>query len=240
MVAVIDDNYSFFPDDDSRGISIYNLKYTDILTFTVDKTLSVLGPDGLTAILYIDITDISTIERSSKILIIDQNSIGKIYLDFITEYDALQALSLINWVMEENGRIISAISPGPDNSRPVISFTELVYFGLTGSTYSSPTTYDGNNFNSTIEISNYVNNIITKPNLYSGTYSLISSVIDYDNRGMSYSYYRDGVMGVDNSSIIIKNSVNQQIESFQKCFTMAIKKFYTTNQIFFYIKTFLP
>jgi hypothetical protein len=213
MVAVVDDNYEFFPDTEGRGVSIYNLKYTDILTFTVDKTLSIIGPDGVTNILYIDITDISTIERSSKILIVDQNSIGKIYLDFITEYDALQALSLINWVMEEDGRIISALSPGADNSRPVVSFTSLVYFGLTGSTYSSPTTYDGNSFNSTISISNYNSSVITKSDLYSGTYSLISTVVDYDDRGITYSYYRDGVMGIDSSSITIKNDVNDQVES---------------------------
>lgn len=219
MVAVVDDTYNFFPDNSTQpGVNIYNLKYTDILTFTIDKTLAVMGPDGVTAVLYIDITDISTIERSDKILIIDQTSIGKVYLNFISEYDALQALSLINWVMEVSGRSIGTNSPGRDDLRPVVSFTSYVYLGLTGSTFSSPTTIDGDNFNTTLTLSSYNSSTITKTDIFSGTYSLISSIVDYDNRGLTAggltaAYYRDGVMGVDAGSIIIKNNANTSITS---------------------------
>lgn len=217
MVAVVDDVYSFFPDDSQTGVNVYNLEYTDILTFTVDKTLAIMGPND-TAVLYIDITDISTIERSEKILIIDQTSIGKVYLNFVSEYDALQSLSLLNWVMELTGRVIGVNSPGADDFRPVISFTDYVYLGLTGSTYSSPTTVDGNEFNATLTLTDYNASTITKTDLFSGTYSLILSVVDYDNRGLTAggltaANYRDGVMGIDTGSIIIKNDTNTTITS---------------------------
>lgn len=156
MVAVIDDQYSFFTDvTNQSGLSFNNLTYQSIITHVMDESIAILNNDPVpTPIAYIQLSSINAIERVSRILIIDDETVGRIYLDFDTEYDAVQALSLINWVMEAPGRVIQDLNPIADSIDPIIYFTPLV--GLTGSTYSSPyNTSMGDTFSATMSLSQF-------------------------------------------------------------------------------------
>lgn len=175
MVAVIDDQYSFFTDvTNQSGLSFNDLTYQSIITHVMDESIAILNNDPVpTPIAYIQLSSINAIERVSRILIIDDETVGRIYLDFVTEYDAVQALSLINWVMEAPGRVIQDLDPIADSIDPIIYFTPLV--GLTGSTYSSPyNTSIGDTFSATMSLSQFAG-VINKDIIMS---QFITSVTD--------------------------------------------------------------
>jgi hypothetical protein len=74
--------------------------------------------------LYLNIVDIAAIERSGHILIVDDNSMGKVYFDFVNTYNALQAFSAISWMLEDP---INRTLPQPtDDTPPVVTFTANV------------------------------------------------------------------------------------------------------------------
>src|ERR1019366_179085 len=129
MAAVIDDQYSFFKDvTNQSGLSFTGLKYTDILTHVVNESIVIMSDDLVpTPIAYLMLSDINSIESLGRVLVIDDSSIGKIFLEFSTNYDATQAQSLLNWVLEVPGRVIQDQVPENDDIPPVIYFTSLVY-----------------------------------------------------------------------------------------------------------------
>jgi hypothetical protein len=156
MVAVIDDQYSFFTDTvNQSGLSFNNLTYQSIITHIVDESIAILNNDPVpTPIAYIQLSNIGAIERIDRILAIDDTAVGKIYLDFLTTYDAVQAHSLINWVMEAPGRVIQDLNPIADSITPVVYFTPLV--NLIGTTFSSPfDTSMGTTFSATMSLSQF-------------------------------------------------------------------------------------
>ena len=147
MVAIIDDEYSFFNNTINQGgLSFSRLKYTSIITHIVDESIAILSNDFIPVpICYIMLRDIASIEKNSKIIIIDDTSIGRIFLEFDSVYDATQAFSLLELVRESaqtgGGVIIQELNPRPDNSDPIVHFTPIVDI-VGGTTYSLP--YDSN------------------------------------------------------------------------------------------------
>jgi hypothetical protein len=87
---------------------------------------------------YLTLSSIVSIQKQGTVLIIDENSMGKILLQFITEYDSFQAFSLINYVLENQDVVIADISPINDDILPIIYFNSLVSFnGATAGPYDT-------------------------------------------------------------------------------------------------------
>ena len=172
MVGIIDENYSFFND-------------------TVNQSA--------TSFVNLEYTDIK-----SHIVVesIDDNSLGTIFLSFKTEYDAYQALSLLNYVLENPSIDIDAIPPPlSDDVDPTIYFYSTAgvtgsYIEFNGATSGVPyNTSNGFTFSTSMSLSTW--------GTVSGSFSvfnkqhLINLLVDYvdDNR--------DGLMQLQTSNIIL-------------------------------------
>ena len=196
MCAVIDDNYSFFQDvTNQSGLSFAGLRYTDILTHVVNESIVLMSADLVPSpMAYIMLANINTIERLGRILIVDDSAVGKMFLEFISDFDAAQAQSILSWVMEAPDRIIHDLSPVADLVIPIIYFTPTVT--LPGSTYSAPyNTTMGDIFGATVSFGTY-----SSIDVY-GTQStsLVSRIIS------SVSDNRDGVILLMNSNVVVKD-----------------------------------
>ena len=208
MVGVVDDSYSFFNDDvNQSGTSFTGLEYTDIKSFVVGESIVVYDKNATPrALIYIGLSYINSITLNGNVLVIDDESYGSVFLHFLTEYDARQAHSLLNYVLEHPNVDISNIIPENDDVTPVIYFNAtagtggdyiLYNDGITiGATFSTPynTFSNGFTFSTSISISTYgTAGIIQKSNLK-------DLLIDYVNDD------RDGVIELMDSNLIINNS----------------------------------
>ena len=208
MVGVVDDSYSFFNDDvNQSGTSFTGLEYTDIKSFVVGESIAVYDKNVTPrALIYIGLSYINSITLNGNFLVIDDESYGSVFLHFLTEYDARQAHSLLNYVLEHPNVDISNIIPENDDVTPVIYFNAtagtggayiLYNDGITiGATFSTPynTFSNGFTFSTSISLSTYgTAGIIQKSNLK-------DLLIDYVNDD------RDGVIELMDSNLIINNS----------------------------------
>lgn len=215
LVGVIDDTYNFFTDTiNSTGLSFIGLHYTNIETYITSESIVIYdNSTPRNTLAFITLDNINSIERSDLILIIDEDAVGTIFLQFLTTYDVLQALSLINYVLKNKSVVIQSLSPVYDNVSPTI------YFGLTagtggntillpGSTYSAPYNSSmGSSFSTTISLSTfgtqsygYTQSTITKP-------ILLNLLVDHcvDNR--------DGTIILDSNNISIYDINNTNVDS---------------------------
>lgn len=206
MVGIIDDSYSIFTDTlNQSGTSFTGLEYIDIHTHIVGESIVINDKSSpVKPLIYIRLSDINSIERSGQILIIDDSSLGTIFLQFLTDNDTYQAHSLLNYVLQNPNTDIDTLNPVVDNSDPVLYFyshvgasASLDYIAFNGLTASVPyDTSDGFTFSTTISL------------LQSGTASgtvidrtqLINLLIDKitDNR--------DGTMSIIPSNLIISGT----------------------------------
>ena len=201
MVGIIDDNYSIFNDVfNQSGTSFTGLEYTDIHSHIIgeslvinDKSLPVAKP-----LIYFILNNINSIEISGQILIIDDSGRGTIFLQFLTENDAFQANSLINYVLENPNIDIDALNPVSDTLDPVLYFYDTAgnsgdYIAFNGATYGVPyDTTDGFTFSTSISLSSF-----GTASGYIDKSQLIYLLVDYieDNR--------DGYMYMMPSNLII-------------------------------------
>ena len=202
MVAILDDNYSFFNDDvNQSGTSFTGLEYTDIKSFVVVESIAIYDKNvPARALVYLGLPYINSITLNGSFLIIDDESYGSIFLQFLTEFDALQAHSLLNYVLENPLMDIDNIIPIIDSVSPVIHFNSKAgatgsYISFNGSTSSVPySSVNGYTFSTSISLSTYgTASIIQKD-------KLIDLLIDYvdDNR--------DGVIELMDSNLIISGT----------------------------------
>ena len=217
MVASIDDSYSFFTDIiNQSGTTFTGLEYTDIKTWIINESFVVYDKSTpKRPLIYVNLSNINSIEIDGDILTIDDQSYGMVFLKFLTHFDATQAHSILNYILENPNIDIDAISPITDSISPVIYFFPtagvggdyiLYNDGITiGATWSTPyNTFDnGFTFSTSISLSTYGNTI------YSSTYdsevviskqTLIDLLIDHieDNR--------DGLIDIMPSELIISGS----------------------------------
>jgi hypothetical protein len=201
MVGIIDDNYSIFNDVfNQSGTSFTGLEYTDIHSHIIgeslvinDKSLPVAKP-----LIYFILNNINSIEISGQILIIDDSGRGTIFLQFLTEGDAFQAHSLINYVLENPNIDIDALNPVSDSLDPILYFYDTAgnsgdYIAFNGATYGVPyDTTDGFTFSTSISLSSF-----GTASGYIDKSQLIYLLVDYieDNR--------DGYMYMMPSNLII-------------------------------------
>jgi hypothetical protein len=199
MVGIIDDTYNFFVDSiNQSGTSFVNLEYTDIKSFVVGESILINDKSNPPRpLVYFSLAAINSVTLNGSFLIVDDESQGSIFLNFITEYDAIQAQSLFNYILENPGIDIEDIVPLEDNISPIIFFNSTAgstgsFIEFNGSSYSVPyDTTDGFTFSTSISLSTYgTNSILTK--------SIINDLlIDYitDNR--------DGTMSLMDSQMIL-------------------------------------
>jgi len=91
---------------------------------------------------YINMQNVSNIEISGMIVIIDDNGIGKIYLEFNSEEEALQGYSALNWLWQDLENRTLPVSE--DLTAPVVTWgiasgdtfvlTSSPYFGIISKT----------------------------------------------------------------------------------------------------------
>lgn len=207
MVAVIDDNYSFFTDTvNQSGTSFTGLEYTDIKSYIVGESIVINDKNTpVRPLIYIILNNINSIQRSENILIIDDESSGTIFLQFLTVNDAAQAQSLLNYVLENPSVNIDTLTPTEDTEDPIIYFYGTAgiggdYISFNGSTSSIP--YDtsfGLTFSTSISLSTYGTSsgtLLDKPQLI---YLLIDSIDDN----------RDGNMDISSNNLIITSPSGQ-------------------------------
>lgn len=200
MVGVIDDTYTFFNDSiNQSSTSFVGLNWTDIKSHIVGESIKINDKGTpIRPLIYLEIANIETIEKTGSILIIDDASFGTIFLQFLTEYDAYQAHSLLNFVIENPNINIELYQSG-DNEDPIIYFYEQVgqtgdFIAFDGDLLNGP--YDtsmGLTFSTTISLLDY--------GTASGTYFDKSTLIDL----LVYTITdnRDGTMSMQPSNLII-------------------------------------
>lgn len=211
MVGVIDENYSFFNDDlNQNATSFTGLEWTDIKSFVVGESIVIYDKGNpKKALIYFGLPYINSISLNGTFLIIDDESYGTVFLNFIDEFNANQANSLINYVLEyPNIDIDTLIS---DSNPPVIFWNPTTgasgsyifdYLGATSSTGFNTGTH-GSTYSATIPLSVGTSSIIYKDKLR-------DLVIDH------ISDNRDGVMNIMDSQMIITglmgeiNSISSQ------------------------------
>lgn len=204
MVAVIDDSTSFFVDTLNQvGTSFTGIAYTDIKSHIVGESIVINDRNTpIRPLIYINIVNILMIEKTSTILIIDDSSFGSIFLQFLTEYDAYQAQSLLNYVIENPNVNIDSLSTVSDTSDPIVYFYSNVgasasgdYISLNGATDSLPyNTGQGLTFSTSISLTTFGSASVIDKNLLNSL--LISSIADN----------RDGTMSMMPSNLIINSA----------------------------------
>lgn len=209
MVAVIDENYSVFTDIiNQSGTSFVNLEYTDIHSHVVGDSIVINDKSTpVKPLIYIKLSDINSIERVNKVLVIDDSSLGTVFLEFLTLNDSYQAHSLLNYVLENPNVNIDALSPVSDNLDPILYFYDTVggtgsgdYIAFNGATSGVPydTSY-GYTFSTSISLNDYGTG-----SGYLDKNQLIYLLVDYieDNR--------DGYMYMMDSNLIITGTAGTQ------------------------------
>src|ERR1035437_346480 len=174
MVAVIDNQYTFFSDViNQSGTSFTGLEYTDIKTHTVGESIVINDKSTpVRPLVYLTLANIQSIGRSGNLLTIDDN-LGPIFLQFLTEFDALQAESLINYILDNPSVDIGNLNPVVDLVPPIILFNSVFatssnYITFNGATSGVPySTTDAYTFSASASISNY-GGLITKVDILNG------------------------------------------------------------------------
>jgi hypothetical protein len=208
MVGVIDDTYTFFNDSvNQSSTSFVGLNWTDIQTHIVGESFKINDKGTpVRPLIYIEIVNIETIEKTGSILIIDDASYGTIFLQFLTEYDAYQAHSLLNFIIENPNIDISEYQSG-DNEDPIIYFYSSVgdldndFIALDGDLINGPyNTSMGLTFSTEFSLLTYgttasggTSSIIDKSQLI---YLLVDKITDN----------REGTMSMQPSNIVINNA----------------------------------
>lgn len=218
MVGVIDDSYSFFTDNiNQSGTSFTGLEYTDIKSFVVGESIVVYDKnDPVRALVYLNLSYINSIILSGNFLTIDDESYGSVFLQFLTEYDAIQAHSLINYVLENPNIDIDNIIPDNDSVAPVIYFNTTAglsgeYIDFNGATAGVP--YDttaGYTFSTTISLSTYGTAGVIEKDV------LKELLIDYVNDD------RDGIVELMDSDLTLSN-LTEEISSIALVGTYSLK-----------------
>jgi len=206
MVAVIDDTYSFFNDTvNQTGTSFTGLEYTDIKSHVIGESIVINDKNSPPRpLIYILLNTINSIEKSGTILIIDNTTYGTIFLQFLTENDAFQAHSLLNYILENPSVDIDNLSPVVDLTDPVLYFnstagaTGSYIVNYTGATAGAPynTADDGFTFSTSISLSTngtYSGTVIDKNQLI---YLLVNQIEDN----------RDGYIYMMPSNLIISGT----------------------------------
>lgn len=214
MVGIIDDNYSFFNDDlNQSATSFTGLEYTDIKSFVVGESVVIYDKSNpKRALIYFGLPYINSISLNSTFLIIDDESFGTVFLNFIDEFNAKQAYSLINYVLENPNIDIDTISPLLDDTPPVVYWNSTAgvtgsyianYLGATSS-FGFNTENDGFTFSTSISLSNWgTSSVLYKDKIKDLLVDYIDDTRDGEIGLMDSEMIISGTSGVVNSISVI-------------------------------------
>jgi hypothetical protein len=198
MVAVLDDTYTWFTDVlNQTGTSFVNLEFTDIRTHVVGESIVIFDKSTpKRPLIYMMLHNIDSIQRSGLLLIIEDTARGTIFLQFKTVYDACQAHSLLNYILENPALSINDLDPVEDLVAPTVYFYSQVgnsasgsYIAFNGTTATPPyNTSNGYTFSTEISLSQWGASGISKSTLRG---LLIENVLDN----------RDGLIALVDSNI---------------------------------------
>ena len=221
MVAVIDDTYSFFEDTiNQSGLSFTNLLYSNINTFIVNESLVILDTDG-NALCYLTLSGISSIDIVGNIVIIKENAIGSLFLEFIDEANAKLGNSVLNYIKNNNNVVIDANHPYVDLTPPIVYFYQWIgntssnsSINMIGSTVSGPynTGILGTgsiSFTTSISFGTYSE--YSKMDL---KYLLISSVQDNKDNYINIDDNNINLIGITGSSVDLVSGIGTYSMSF--------------------------
>jgi hypothetical protein len=204
MIGVIDDQYSFFNDGiNQSGTSFTGLEYTDIKSYVVGQSIVINDKSSpIRPLIYLTLSNIQSIERNGSIIIIDDSSFGVIFLQFLTEYDSVQAQSLLSYILSNPNVDIELLNPVADSQPPVIYFYDKVGDVISGATISVAgnnsvpvDTNMGITFSTTVSIGVHgTAGVVTKQNL-------IDVLVDYTDDD------RDGIMTLSSDNIMLSNAL---------------------------------
>jgi hypothetical protein len=207
LCACIDLTVAFFNNaslPNNNNLTIGDLNFGDIQTHVLAQSIKVINALNQT-VLYMTLADIAAIERSGHILIIDDNALGRIYLDFVNTYNALQALSALSYILKDP---INRTLPQPaDNTAPVITFTANVILNASTVTLSAPP------FLGTINKTALINHLIDNvTDAVDGLILLQGSNLDIEQAGIYYSQIiTPGVYNIIFNVKDIAENNNQQV-----------------------------
>jgi hypothetical protein len=203
MIGVIDDKYSFFNDSvNQSGTSFTGLEYTDISTYVIGQSIVINDKSNpVRPLIYLTLNNIQSMERTGTILIIDDSTLGSIFLQFLTENDAVQAQSLLNYVLENANVNIEDLDPLADTAPPVIYFFDKVGDVISGATISvvgsnviPVDTGMGITFSTSMSITTHgTGSVISKS-------KIVELLVDYS------ADVRDGLMQLSESNLLISGS----------------------------------
>ena len=180
IVAVIDDNQTFFADTTNQvGVTYTNLSINNIQTWIVNESIVVYDNNSSpNALVYLTLSTITLVQQQGTILTISDISIGNIFLQFNTLYDVTQANSAINYVLNTPNAVIGGNYN--DTTPPIMYFNTTFgasgsYISLNGATHGAPyNSNQGLTFSTSTNLS-YYGLTISKTNIID---SAISSVVD--------------------------------------------------------------
>jgi len=231
LVASIDDTYSYFQDTvNQTGTMFTGLSYTNIETYVVDESIVIFDSNSpRNALMYIVLTNINSITRTSTMLVIEDVSAGMIYLTFLTEWDAMQAQSALNYVLQNSGAILPMTS---DLVPPVVYLLNQVGASSSGATLSIIGTGATGPYNTSWFGYTYSSTISTS---ILATFGATISLADFGDSGTitlprlnsllvgSASDNRDGDLTLSDSNFVLTNYAGNSVVSIIATGTYSLK-----------------
>jgi hypothetical protein len=213
MVASLDDTYNFFPDTVNQTATTFTgLSWTDIVSYVIGQSIYIQDLDQ-NPLIYINISNINSVTRSSNVVTLDDATLGTILLVFTDESNATQAHSSLSYLLGNNTATLPLTE---DTQPPVVYFYQWIdnnssneYISFNGATGSAFDTTYGFTFSTSLSLSTF-GPTISKNNL-------ITYLIDYCQDT------RDGMITVTESNILIYNNSNSSITSITASGTYSIK-----------------
>ena len=145
MVAVLDDSYNFYNDTvNQSATSFVNLRYTDLKSYVIGESVMFIDANSK-PLIYIILNNINAIEITDNILIIDDNAFGRLFFQFVSQYDASQANSILNYVLDNPNTDISTL--GADTTLPILYWYSNVNNSATASIITLGGEVDGRPYN---------------------------------------------------------------------------------------------
>ena len=196
MVASVDDAFEYFSTGD---VTVTNMKFTDIITRVAGSSIDILSAS--VSVATVNLAEISSITRTGNELILAMQT-NNIYLNFIDEYNTLQAFSRLNWLLASPTNDTTNLNPPEDSIAPILYFEPSVMFGTysnidssTSSIYTYGLTFSGPTFS----LSSFTASIITKS-------YIIQQIVG------TCSDNRDGIISLGDSNISILSTTGSVID----------------------------
>lgn len=233
MIAVIDDNSSFFfgatGSVPANVLSFTGLRYTDLRVYDpynpgpsqTIRSISIHNTVG-DIIAFLELSTINSLSLTTNVIIVDDSALGVVYFQFIDDFNALQAYSWLNYLLENPSGVITGSYSGTGSSLEIIPEEDilppLVIFTTNIILPGGPTTSYSSTWSSTTQSFEGITPILLTS--FGGTISTYN-VASYSFVSISDS--RDGVITFDPTQMmILDNSMSTVVTSITHSGTFSI------------------